>query len=123
MSVYACTKMIAYNLKGLYFVLLTLDKFHICSTKYYFSRRTYKVSRYMQARSIRFIHVRNGARKFSACKCTYSLRPIENDVSDSVLSCLTVRLIQNVYINIIYFVMTYFIIRDTLIIMYLFYNL
>jgi hypothetical protein len=39
------------------------------------------------------------------------------------LSGLTIRLIQIFYINIIYFVMTYFIIRDTLIIIYLFYNL
>jgi hypothetical protein len=36
---------------------------------------------------------------------------------------LTIRLIQNFYINIIYFVKTYFIIRDTLSIINLFYNL
>jgi hypothetical protein len=115
MSVYACTKMITYNLKGLYFVLLTLDKFHICSTKYYFSRRTYKLSRYMQARSIRFIHVRNGARKFSACKLSKHVRTLSVQLKmtflHSVPSRLTVRLIQNFYINIIYFVMTYFIIK------------
>jgi hypothetical protein len=39
------------------------------------------------------------------------------------ISCLTVRLIQNFSINIIYFVMTYFIIRDTSMMIYLFYNL
>ena len=33
------------------------------------------------------------------------------------------RLIQNFYINIIYFVKTYFIIRDTLLMISLFYNL
>jgi len=38
-------------------------------------------------------------------------------------SCLTIHLIQIFCINILYFVMTYFIIRDTLIIIYLFYNL
>jgi len=36
---------------------------------------------------------------------------------------LIIRLIQNFYINIIYFVKIYFIIRDTLLIIYLFYNL
>jgi hypothetical protein len=48
---------------------------------------------------------------------------IESDVLDSVPSYLTVRLIQNFCINIIYFFMTYFIIRDILILFYLFYNL
>jgi len=38
-------------------------------------------------------------------------------------SCLTVCFIQNFYINIIYFVMIYFIIRDTLIMIDLFYYL
>jgi hypothetical protein len=45
-----------------------------------------------------------------------SLRGIESVVLDFVPSYLTVRLIQNFYINIIYFIMTYFIIKDTLII-------
>jgi hypothetical protein len=53
----------------------------------------------------------------------YSLRPIKSDVLDSVSSYLIVRLIQKFCININYFAMTYFIIRNTLTIIYLFYNL
>jgi hypothetical protein len=45
----------------------------------------------------------------------YSLCLIESVVLDSVSSFLTVRFIQNFCINIIYFIMTYFLIRDTLI--------
>ena len=44
----------------------------------------------------------------------------ENIVFYFQTSCLTVHLIQKIYINNIYFVMTYFIIRDTLIMIYLF---
>ena len=43
---------------------------------------------------------------------------IESTVLDSMLSRLTIHLIQKFYINI-----NYFIIRDILIIIYLFYNL
>jgi hypothetical protein len=49
----------------------------------------------------------------------YSLRPKKSVVLEFQTSYLTICLI----INIIYFVMTYFIIRYTLIIIYLFYNL
>jgi hypothetical protein len=38
-------------------------------------------------------------------------------------SCLIIRFIPNFYINIIYFVKIYFIIKDILLIIYLFYNL
>jgi hypothetical protein len=54
---------------------------------------------------------------------TYSLRPKKSVVLEFQTSCLTIRLIQIFFINIIYFVITYFIIRDPLIIIYLFYNL
>ena len=53
----------------------------------------------------------------------YSLRSEKSVVFYFQTFCLTIRLIQIFCINIIYFVMTYFIIRDTLIIIYLFYNL
>jgi hypothetical protein len=53
----------------------------------------------------------------------YSLHPKKSVVLEFQISCLTIRLIQNFFINIIYFVMTYFIIRDPLIMIYLFYNL
>ena len=56
----------------------------------------------------------------------YSVRPKISDVFYFQISCLTIRLIQNFkifIINIIYFVKTYFIIRDILIIICLFYNL
>ena len=54
---------------------------------------------------------------------TFSLRPKKSVVFYFKKSCLIIRLIQIFYINIIYFVMTYFIIRDNLITIYLFYNL
>jgi len=53
----------------------------------------------------------------------YSIRPKKSVVLEFQAFCLIIRLIQNFYINIIYFVKTYFIIRDTLLMIYLFYNL
>ena len=53
----------------------------------------------------------------------YSLRHKKSVVLEFQTSYLIIRLIQNFYINIIYFVKTYFIIRDTLLMIYLFYNL
>ena len=53
----------------------------------------------------------------------YSLRSKKSVVSEFETSCLIIRLIQNFYINVIYFVKTYFIIRDTLLLIYLFYSL
>jgi hypothetical protein len=53
----------------------------------------------------------------------YSLRLKKSVVLEFQTYCLIIRLIQIFCINIIYFVMTYFIIRDTLIMIYLFYNL
>jgi len=53
----------------------------------------------------------------------YSLRPKKSVVLEFQTSYLTIRLIQNFYINIIYFVKTYFIIRDILLVINLFYNL
>jgi hypothetical protein len=58
MSVYAYTKMITCNLKRLYFIHLKLKiylndvwtSFQICFTKYYFSRRTCKLSHCMRCR-------------------------------------------------------------------------
>jgi len=50
-------------------------------------------------------------------------RPIKNNILDSVLSYLIVHLIQKIHIKINYFIMAYFIIKFTLIIIYLFYNL
>jgi hypothetical protein len=46
-------------------------------------------------------------------KAIYLIRLKISDVFYFETSCLTVCLIQNIYINIIYFVMTYFIIRYT----------
>ena len=59
---------------------------------------------------------------FTILLCTPSV-PKKSVVFYFQTSCLIIRLIQIFYINIIYFVMTYFIIKDTLIIIYLFYNL
>jgi len=53
----------------------------------------------------------------------YSLRHKKSVVLEFQTSYLIIRLIQNFYINIIYFVKIYFIIRDTLLMIYLFYNL
>ena len=58
MSVYAYTKMITYNLKEIIFhtsqiqdiFQRCLNKFQICFTKYYFGRRTCKLSHCMQFR-------------------------------------------------------------------------
>jgi len=52
----------------------------------------------------------------------YSLRLKKSVVLEFQTSCLIIRLIQNFYINIIYFVKTYFIIKDILLMIYLFYN-
>ena len=52
----------------------------------------------------------------------YSLRLKKSVVLEFQTSCLIIRLIQNFYINIIYFVKTYFIIRDILLMISLFYN-
>ena len=55
---------------------------------------------------------------------SYVLPPSQKSVVlEFQTSYLTIRLIQNFYINIIYFVKTYFIIRDTLPMINLFYNL
>jgi len=53
----------------------------------------------------------------------YSLRPKKSVVLEFQTSYLIIRLIQIFYINIIYFVKIYFIIRDTLPMTNLFYNL
>jgi hypothetical protein len=53
----------------------------------------------------------------------HSLRPRKSDVLGFQTSYLTICFIQKILINIIYFVITYFIIRDTSIMIYLFYNL
>jgi len=53
----------------------------------------------------------------------YSLRPKKSVVLEFQTSYFIIRLIQIFYINIIYFVKTYFIIRDTLLIINLFCNL
>jgi len=53
----------------------------------------------------------------------YSLHPKKSVVLEFQTSYLTIRLIQNFYINIIYFVKTYFIIRDILLMINLFCNL
>jgi len=52
---------------------------------------------------------------------TYSLHLIESVVFDFQTSYLTVHLIQNFYINIIHFVMTCFVNKNTLKMIYLFY--
>jgi len=52
----------------------------------------------------------------------YSLRSKKSVVLEFQTSYLIICLIQNFYINIIYFAKTYFIIRDTLLMIYLFYN-
>ena len=57
-----------------------------------------------------FLHVDNG----------YSLRLKKTIVVDSQTSCLIIHLIRTFCINIVYFDMTYLIIRDTLIMIYLF---
>jgi len=54
---------------------------------------------------------------------SYSPRPKKSVVLEFQTSYLIIRLIQFFYINIIYFVKTYFIIRDTLLMINLFCNL
>jgi len=51
------------------------------------------------------------------------MHPKKSVVLEFQTSYLTIRLIQNFYITNIYFVKTYFIIRDTLPMINLFYNL
>jgi len=61
--------------------------------------------------------------KFLCTMYVYSFHSKKSVVLEFQTSYLIIRLIQKFYINIIYFVKTYFIIRDTLLMIYLFYNL
>ena len=51
----------------------------------------------------------------------YSLRFLIDDAVDFFLTCLTIRLIQKIYVIIIYFVMSCFITHSTLSVIYILY--